>query len=182
MKKIKVMDCICHGQMVDHYRIKDRILDAIEEDVCTEVSGAVYPVDDKVSKLDWSKGDDKSRPWVKIFTPNFESTILSYIRQLKYGRLTVNRMWYQQYVKGDTHGWHTHSDNYTGVYYLEFPKGSSRTEILSPLNFKQHRVNSQEGDLIIFPAHWIHRGPPNDSQRKTIISFNFNIDHWQGAK
>ena len=27
---------------------------------------------------------------------------------------------------------------------------------------------------IIFPAHWIHRAPPNTSERKTIISWNFD--------
>ena len=60
---------------------------------------------------------------------------------------------------------------------MEFPKGSSRTEILSPLNFKKHIIKPVEGDLVLFPSHWVHRGPPNDSQRKTIVSFNFNIDY-----
>ena len=30
MKKIRVDDCICHGELVDHNRIKDRILREIE--------------------------------------------------------------------------------------------------------------------------------------------------------
>ncbi len=63
MKKIRVDDCICHGKIVDHNRIKDRILTEIERDYCTE-SSAQFP--DRVSKLDWSKSEDLTRPWVKI--------------------------------------------------------------------------------------------------------------------
>ena len=177
MKKIKVCDCICHGQLVDHCQIKNRMLSAIEKDICNEKSEAPYPVEDRVSKLDWSKGDDFTRPWVQTFLPNFKLTAGKYIKEMGYGQMTLKRVWYQQYKQGDTHGWHTHGDNYTGVYYLEFPKGSSRTEILSPLNFKKHIIKPVEGDLVLFPSHWVHRGPPNDSQRKTIVSFNFNIDY-----
>ena len=30
MKKIRVDDCICHGKLVDHIKVKDRILKEIE--------------------------------------------------------------------------------------------------------------------------------------------------------
>ena len=36
MKKVRVDDCICHGKLVDHHRVKDRILSEIEKDYCTE--------------------------------------------------------------------------------------------------------------------------------------------------
>ena len=29
--------------------------------------------------------------------------------------------------------------------------------------------------MIVFPAHFIHRGMPNLKSRKTIISFNFDV-------
>ena len=45
-------------------------------------------------------------------------------------------MWYQQYLNGDTHGWHIHGQHFTGVYYLEFPDGCSKTEVCSPFNLK----------------------------------------------
>ena len=35
-------------------------------------------------------------------------------------------------------------------------------------------IKVKEGDFIVFPAHWIHRGSPNGSSRKTIISWNFD--------
>ena len=85
MKKIKVDDCICHGKLVDHNKVKDRILSEIEKDYCTEVSGQSDPhaVCDNVSKLDWTKGHDLTRPWVKIFFPNFDITIKNYIKEIK---------------------------------------------------------------------------------------------------
>ena len=177
MKKIKVDDCICHGQMVDHTLIKDSILSEIEKDYCTEFSGQTdsYIVSDRVSKLDWTKRKDATRPWVKIFLPNFDITINNFIKGLGYDDFKIDDIWYQQYLKEDTHGWHTHGSTYTGVYYLEFPERSSLTELYSPFNFKKHIIKPKEGDLVIFPSHWIHRGPPNKSKRKTIISFNFEI-------
>ena len=32
LKKIRVDDCICHGELVDHTIVKDRILEEIEKD------------------------------------------------------------------------------------------------------------------------------------------------------
>ena len=177
MKKIKVDDCICHGKLVDHNKVKDRILTEIERDYCTESSGLVGSTTfDRVSKLDWTRNQDLTRPWVKIFFPNFDITIKNFIKDLGYETYLLDAIWYQQYVEGDTHGWHTHGKTYTGVYYLEFPERSSRTELYSPFNFKKHTIKAKEGDLIIFPSHWIHRGPCNTSKRKTIISFNFEIN------
>ncbi len=178
MKKIKVDDCICHGKLVDHHLVKDRILLEIEKDYCTEASGEgdSYAVCDRVSKLDWTKGNDLTRPWVKIFFPNFDISIKNFIKGLGYDTYFIDMIWYQQYEEGDTHGWHTHGKTYTGVYYLEFPERSSQTEIYSPFNFKKHTIKAKEGDLVIFPSHWIHRGPCNTSKRKTIVSFNFEIN------
>jgi len=178
MKKIRVDDCVCHGKLIDHIKVKDRILKEIEKDYCTESSGQddSFMVCDRVSKLDWTKKNDGTRPWVKIFLPNFEATINNFIKNLGYETYFIDAIWYQQYLEGDTHGWHTHGKSYTGVYYLEFPDKSSRTELYSPFNFKKHTIKAKEGDIIIFPSHWIHRGPRNPSKRKTIVSFNFEIN------
>ena len=50
-------------------------------------------------------------------------------------------MWYQQYLEGDTHGWHIHGNHFTGVYYLEFPDGCSQTEVVSPYSFKVKKID-----------------------------------------
>ena len=183
MKKIRVDDCICHGQLVDHDRISDIILDKIGKDLHVETVGKnsstdknpPYHVNDKISKLDWTKADDFKRPWVKVFKPNFDITINDFISDLGYSKFKADKIWYQQYSKGDAHQWHIHSGHYTGVYYLEFPKGSGKTELCSPFSFKTQVVNAKEGDIIMFPAHWVHRGRPNGEGRKTIVSFNFDL-------
>ena len=106
-----------------------------------------------------------------MFTKNLQEVITN----LGYFKAVVNNVWYQQYLEGDTHGWHIHGQHFTGVYYLEFPSGCSKTEVCSPYNFETKQINTIEGDLIVFPAHYIHRGLPNKKIRKTIVSFNFDI-------
>ncbi len=178
IKRIKISDCVCQAKLIDHDRIKDRILYEIERDVCNETSGGdePYNVSDRVSKLDWTKADDFNRPWVKIFLPHFKKTMNSFLAEMGYAIYDLEQVWYQQYLKGDTHGWHTHGSMYTGVYYLEFSKECSRTELYSPFDFKKHTIKAKEGDIIMFPTHLIHRGPPNTSEKKTIVSFNFRVD------
>ena len=92
-----------------------------------------------------------------------------------YYKISIKHMWYQQYLEGDTHGWHIHGQHYTGVYYLEFPEGCSKTEICSPFDLNTREIDAIEGDFIVFPAHCIHRGLPNKKIRKTIVSFNFDV-------
>ena len=42
----------------------------------------------------------------------------------------INDLWFQQYNKQGTHGWHVHGHNYTGVYYVNFNKDMQRLELL----------------------------------------------------
>ena len=58
---------------------------------------------------------------------------------------------------------------------MEYPEGCGKTRVSSPYNLEGHDVDAVEGDIIIFPAHWVHRGSANNKDRKTIISFNFDI-------
>ena len=97
------------------------------------------------------------------------------IASIGYAKAVIKNVWYQQYLEGDTHGWHIHGQHYTGVYYLEFPEGCSKTEICSPFDLTKKQIDVVEGDFIVFPAHCIHRGLPNKKIRKTIVSFNFDV-------
>ena len=74
------------------------------------------------------------------------------------------------------HNWHIHGENYTGVYYLELPDDTPKTELIDQYD-KKITVKANEGDIVIFPSFIIHRGPKvlNDS-RKTIISFNLEFE------
>ena len=115
---------------------------------------------DSISKLDWNKSNDIERPWDKIFLSEFGKDIQEVISGMAYSTINVVDIWYQQYLEGDTHGWHIHGQHFTGVYYLEFPKGCSKTEICSPYDLKSRKIDVVEGDFIVFPAHYIHRGLP----------------------
>ena len=179
MKKIQIDDCICHSKIKEHLDIKDSILSEIDKssDGNLEQLDSFYT--DSISKLDWNKSADIERPWLKIFLSVFLENLQEAIASIGYAKAVIKNVWYQQYLEGDTHGWHIHGEQYTGVYYLEFPEGCSQTEIVSPYNFKVEKIDVVEGDFIIFPAHCIHRGLPNTKKRKTIISYNFSIDATQ---
>jgi hypothetical protein len=64
----------------------------------------------------------------------------------------------------------------TSVYYLDFPKDSSKTEWIDPMDITVHQFDVEEGDIITFPSWIIHRAPENKSNDiKTIISWNSNV-------
>ena len=171
MKKIQFDDCICHSNIKNHFKIKNEILSEIDKCNDDNLNAVDSYHTDSISKLDWNKSSDTERPWVKIFLPEFCEDVKEIISSMCYNRINIKQMWYQQYLEGDTHGWHIHGQHYTGVYYLEFPDGCSKTEVCSPYNLKTKQIDAVEGDLIVFPAHFIHRGLPNKKIRKTIVSF-----------
>ena len=175
MKKIKIDDCICHSKIKKHFEIKNKILSEIDNDVNKSLNISDEYHIDNISKLDWDVCSNFNRPWVKIFLPCLYEDIKEVICSMAYNKIMIKSAWYQQYLEGDTHGWHIHGQHFTGVYYLEFPDGCSKTEVCSPFNLKSKAIEAVEGDIIVFPAHYIHRGAPNKNIRKTIVSFNFDI-------
>ena len=176
MKKIQINDCICHSKIKEHLEIKNSILSEIEKSSDGDLEQKDPFYTDSISKLDWNISDKLDRPWLKIFLPVFIKNLQEVLDNLGYFKAVIKNVWYQQYLEGDTHGWHIHDDHFTGVYYLEFPEGCSQTEVVSPYDFKAVKINATEGDFIVFPSHYIHRGLPNTKKRKTIISYNFSID------
>ena len=176
VKKIQIDDCICQSKIKNHSVIRDKILFEIDKCDDDSLSDVDSDYTNRISKLDWNKSLDPSRPWVKIFLPEFYEDLKEVLGSLGYAKSVIHNLWYQQYLEGDTHGWHIHGNHFTGVYYLEFPDGCSQTEVVSPYSFKVKKINVVEGDFVVFPAHYIHRGLPNSKKRKTIISYNFILD------
>ena len=175
MKKKILKDCIYYTSVKNHLEIKDFILFEIEKNKNESLNIKDNYYTDSITKLDWSESENFDREWVKFFLPYFSKSIEEIFKYSPFSSIKINDIWYQQYVLNDTHGWHIHGSHYTGVYYLEFPKNSSRTELFFPFDNSIHNLNVKEGDMIIFPSHIVHRGPINKSKRKTIISFNFDI-------
>ena len=158
-----------------HKEIKEKLLSLINNSFSNHMQNDVYG--DDIQRLDWSKNLDYSREWVKYVKPKLEEHFNKCAQILNYEKCEVNGMWYQQYFKNDTHTWHIHGENYTGVYYLELPKNSPKTELLDQVNINNKiTIQAIEGDIVIFPSFIIHRSPRIVSNtRKTIISFNLNF-------
>jgi len=132
---------------------------------------------DDISRLDWNHRNEFNREWVKKFLPLLHKNIDRMVYKIGFENHKVLFLWFQQYLKDATHGWHIHGDNYTGVYYLELPEGTPTTEYCNPMNIDEvNKFDIKEGDILLFPSFVIHRAPKNLSkERKTIISFNINL-------
>ena len=179
--KIKFDACIYKMQLFDHDMIKNRLLKLINEtpyqETITDDRDPSTKWGSHISRCDWNHNDKLDRLWYNLFYPNFDLSVKKVMKESNYDApLDVEDVWFQQYFDNDSHGWHVHRSQFTGVYYLEFPRGSAQTEIVSPFSNKKKKINVKEGDIIIFPSLWIHRATHNKNKRKTIISFNFNLD------
>ena len=130
-----------------------------------------------IGKLDWFRSKDfENRPWVNLCWDMVTSKLNSMIyRQYGLNGIDMNDFWFQQYVTGDAHGWHIHSQNFTGFYYLELPEDDdNETRVLSGNEMLIPKV--KEGDICLFPSFAIHSAPKiTSTKRKTILSYNFDM-------
>ena len=122
-----------------------------------------------ITRTDWHNGKDFSRQWVQYFMPFLSRHLHEHLEP--FNDFLVHDIWFQQYTNNSQHGWHTHSHNFTGVYYVQLPP-NSQTEIIVPYTKEQQTLPVEQNDLIIFPSTVVHRAPP--ASNKTIISFNFD--------
>ena len=178
MKRIKVETTALLKPFKYHNQIKENLLSKINNSYNHKIDIKNQYYSDEIHKLDWSENLDFNREWVQLVKPKLEEHFNECANDLNYQSCQVVRMWYQQYIKNNTHGWHIHGENYTGVYYLELPKGSPKTELIDQYNInKKITINAKEGDIVIFPSFIIHRAPKviNDV-KKTIISFNLDFN------
>jgi len=173
--KYSIDSILIHGEFSEHNSLKNTILNSIAE----QESDSLVQIDsyysDTINKLDWSRAKDFNRSWVKIIKPKLENYLDLVAQRAGYQRVIIEELWFQQYAQGNTHGWHIHGSNYTGVYYLELDESGPKTELVVPNNQNQIVVpDIKEGDILLFPSYTIHRAPQvHNNIRKTIISFNF---------
>jgi len=162
------MDFLLRTKFESFNTIKSFLLSHIEKAYSKEQN------ETPITRLDWDEGRDMNRPWVKYIAPLLHYNLTKLIRTRHPSFLEIDKIWYQQYHENSYHDWHVHSHHYTGVFYLEFPKGSPKTELF--IDNKIISVEAEEGDLIIFPSSVIHRAAKNTTpQRKTIISYNMDL-------
>ena len=88
-------------------------------------------------------------------------------------QINVDMMWFHRMDKGDYDNWHNHSFcQWVGVYYVDLPEG--KQTLLKDYEGNVIKPHVSEGQLLIFPASYIHKSP-EVTKRKTVINFNFNI-------
>jgi len=156
----------------EHNLIKNKILNII--DSCKGnnffLKNEATLSDEKISKTDWHL-KDLNLEYKKLIN----SKIIPYIKENRYTNLILGDIWFQQYYEGDVHGWHVHANcQFSHVYFLELPQKKYATQFFFD---KLIKVNVNEGDLLSFPSHFIHRGPLIEKNtRKTIIAFNSSFD------
>jgi hypothetical protein len=161
----------------EHQKLKNSILTAIDSQKCDSLVATDNYYTDNINKLDWNDNLNYNRDWVKIFKPAVDLLFNIVANAVGYQRCEINELWFQQYIENNTHGWHIHGRNFTGVYYLEFPENAPTTQLINPLDQSKLIIPKvKEGDIIIFPSYTIHRAPViKHNLRKTIISFNLNF-------
>lgn len=160
-----------------HNDIKEDLLNLVNNSKSESLVAKDNYFRDDIFRLDWNRKEDWNRAWVQKFLPLLHKNIDQMIHEIGFESHTVLFLWFQQYLNNGTHGWHTHGDNYTGVYYLELPESTPATEYCNPVNMDDvNKFDIQEGDIVLFPSFIVHRAPKNLSkERKTIISFNINL-------
>ena len=177
MKTIKFNTKIILEKLSNHKKLKPKILDIINKSTGNVFKHNNDFYNDRISKCDWSDSENKDREWVKIIKKDIYKSFKKFAKELGFDHCDVFNIWFQQYKNKDCHNWHIHNHSYTGVYYLQFPKNSPKTELVDPFNYdKRFFIPAQEGDIVIFPSFIIHRGGwMNNNSIKTIISFNITF-------
>jgi len=148
-----------------HKSLKNKILKLIDA-----MPNVVYETHKgtTATKSDWNLPSDFKRDYLDLFYKEINSLMLQTAKKFKCMNWRIHNAWFMQYKENDKHAWHTHPrTNLSGVYYLELPKKELITE------FKDKKVKTEEGDILIFPSYMLHRSPANKTkERKTVISFN----------
>ena len=177
-ERIKFDSWILRSKLAEHKEIKTELIRLINE---AKTKPQKAELDDyynnHITRHDFDYGDDFDRPWVKYFEKYFRDFLLKAAREMGYGELRIITVWFQQYDKNSCHNWHVHSNNYSGVYYVDMPQGSAPTEFMSYPDRKKFINPGKEGDLIFFPCYIMHRTAPQEVEgRKTIISWNIDFE------
>ena len=131
----------------------------------------------EVSKTDWNLPKSFKRKYINYFYSNIAKNMMD--QQKKYFKAKswkIENGWFQQYQEKSSHCYHTHPEvSFTNVYFLELPDKQFKTFIQS--GGKEYNYKAQEGQIITFPAHLLHKSKENGNLRKTVISFNSNFHY-----
>lgn len=163
------------SDLEQHEQIKDELLNLID----ASPAGSMVNETDKlnVTKVDWDVATDFSRPWVNHLLPYLNPHIADIFKLMGFSKFRIKEIWFQQYERKASHGWHTHGSHFTNVYYLELDDNAPKTVLINPFTKEEFVPDVKEGQVLVFPSYVIHKSPDDFfEKRKTIISWNSDID------
>ena len=116
------------------------------------------------------------------FTRLLQEELEMLSQQIK-SSLSVDDIWSVSYERGDYHSPHNHGSlGYSGILYLDMPKGAPVTSYLQPWNNIKtdttiyYPVPVAEGSIVVLPQMVQHFSPPNlAKKKKRIISWDMSI-------
>lgn len=161
-------------EIKEHINYKMSILSLIN----STKSNSITKGDDFVTKTDWEFQNEK-RDYLEKFYTMIRPYMDKMTYELKCTEWNISNAWFQIYSKKSKHNWHLHNNtNYTNIYYLNLPNDKLKTQLYDIRDEKIiDDIEIEEGQLLTFPAHIVHRSPENNTEEtKVIISFNSNFD------
>ena len=125
---------------------------------------------ENILHTDWNLPKVMHREYSNLFIQTVSPHLEMIRKELNAEKIEIDNFWFQIYGQNGKHGWHTHpKTNYSNVYFLECPKGSST-------KFKDFTQECEEGDILSFPAFLPHCSPIIvDDSIKSVIAFNTNM-------
>jgi ectoine hydroxylase-related dioxygenase (phytanoyl-CoA dioxygenase family) len=161
----------------NHAQIKPLLLASIEK---LGIHSAITKYE-RISNSDWhvknNIGHDfENKEYLNIVSPILAHHNKQLAKCIGATEVNTNHIWFQQYGKGDFHGWHSHGNcMYSNVYYVELGSACPRTSFR--FMGTEFSIDVEEGDILTFPSFLQHCSRPNrHDSRKTVIAFNSNSD------
>lgn len=156
----------------NHAELKVKIL----EGIYTTGKHSVMNFVDKISNTDWHQSPSVLRPYFQHLHPVINVHIADLRHTIglpDYTALDLTNYWFQQYEEGDHHQWHTHPNStFSNVYYVDLPEGAVKTSFKFAGN--EFEVDVKEGQILTFPACFLHCSKPNKKATKTVVAFNYS--------
>lgn len=153
----------------DHQTLKPQILSAIDNMCVNSVDG----YNEKIYNTDWYLPESVSRPYMEYMNGCYTDSIDKISDHLGF-KVVPENVWFQQYIHGDFHNWHTHHCIYNGIYYVELADECARTTVR--IGKEEIDIEVKEGDILLLPGGIMHCSKQNRSnERKTVIAFNLAL-------
>ena len=128
-----------------------------------------------VSHTDWNFPDSLNLNYKNIFYDKIYKIFREEFEEKVKHEITLMNVWFQCYDNMSLHTWHHHGRcHFSNVYYLNLPNKEIKTQLKKfgqPID-----IDVSEGDILSFPAYYLHRSPINIFEEpKIIISFNTSL-------